>query len=174
MGNPFSQLTSNQKPLYLMIGLDAAGKTTILQKLKLGTVESQTPTIGFNIEKIQSKKFDIISWDIGGADKLRITMKPYFQDSKGIIYVIDCFDKERMDDAKHQLQKILLDSLLIGQPLLVYANKQDLVKMNSIELAIELMIQNLSKNWHIQPCCAITGEGLQDGLNWIQKQLLLK
>ncbi|CAD8197633.1 unnamed protein product [Paramecium pentaurelia] len=174
MGNPFSQFKSSQKPVYIMIGMDAAGKTTILYKLKLGKIENLIPTIGLNLETIQSKNFDIISWDIGGADKQRILCKPYLKNSKGIIYTFDCSDKERKAEAIFELHQMLLDPLLFGQPLLIYSNKQDLVKMNSEELAVELKIEKFSKNWHIQPCCAITGEGLQEGLKWIEEQLKLK
>ncbi|CAK77377.1 unnamed protein product (macronuclear) [Paramecium tetraurelia] len=155
-----------------MIGLDAAGKTTILNRLKLGKIEYQIPTIGYNLETIQNKKFEIISWDIGGADKIRILWINYLQKSQGIIYVIDCFDKERMDQAKTELHKMLLE--LVEQPLLIFANKQDLVKMNPEELVVELAMQNYSKNWHIQPCCSSTGEGLQEGLNWMEEQLQLQ
>ncbi|CAD8193191.1 unnamed protein product [Paramecium octaurelia] len=172
MGNPFSQSSSAQRPLLVMIGLDAAGKTTILNRFKLGKMEYQIPTIGYNLEKIQSKKFNIISWDIGGADKIRILWINYLQNNQGIIYVVDCFDKERMGQAKFELHKILLE--IVEQPLLIYANKQDLVKMNPEELAVELAIQNYSKHWLIQPCCSLTGEGLQEGLNWIEEQLQLQ
>ncbi|CAD8137811.1 unnamed protein product [Paramecium octaurelia] len=170
MGNSFSQFKSNQKPLLLMIGLDGAGKTTILNRLILGKVESYTSTLGFYIENIQSKKLDIISWDIRREDKFKILWKPYLQDTKGIIYVIDCFDKNRMHEAKFELLQLLLDPQLFVCPLLIYANKQDQAKISSEELIAELMIQRISKNYHIQPCCSITGQGLQEGLKWIQEQ----
>ncbi|CAD8125271.1 unnamed protein product [Paramecium sonneborni] len=174
MGNLFAKFTTKHKPQLIMLGLDAAGKTTILYKLKLGEIESLIPIIAFNLEKIQSKQFDIIAWDIGGADKIRTFWKPYFQNSNGLIYVIDCSDKYRMSEAKEELHKLLLDTLLLGLPTLIYANKQDLSQMSSSDLASELNLKKFAKNWHIQPCCAITGEGLENGLKWIQDQLVLK
>ncbi|CAD8196248.1 unnamed protein product [Paramecium pentaurelia] len=121
-------------------------KRIILYKLKLGTIETLIPTIGLNLETIQSKNFDIIYWDIRGADKQRILCKSYLKNSKGIIYTFDCSEKERKARAIFELHQMLLDPLLIVQPLLIYANKQDLVKMNSEEQAAELRIEKISKN----------------------------
>ncbi|CAD8058057.1 unnamed protein product [Paramecium primaurelia] len=171
MGNPFSNLTISNKPQIIMLGFDYSGKTTILHKLKLGNIEHLVPNIGFNIEKLITKQFEIISWDVGGADKIRIIWKPYYQNGKGLIYVIDCSDRERMAEVIGELYKLMLDPILNGLPLLIYANKQDLMKLNSEELASEIMMEKISKNCYIQPCCAITGEGLKDGLKWMQQQI---
>ncbi|CAD8125178.1 unnamed protein product [Paramecium sonneborni] len=174
MGNPFTKFNTIQKPQLIMLGLDAVGKTTILYKLKLGDIESIVPINGYNFEKIQIKQFDIISWDIGEPDKIRVFWKPFFQKSDGLIFVIDCSDKERMCEAKEELHKLLLDTLLVDLPTLIYANKQDLSQMSPSDLASELNLQKFSNNWHIQPCCATTGEGVENGLKWIQEQLVLK
>ncbi|CAK69561.1 unnamed protein product (macronuclear) [Paramecium tetraurelia] len=106
--------------------------------------------------------------------QLRNLWKHYMKNSKGIIYIIDCSDKERMDETKSELYRMLLNPLMLGQPHLIYSNKQDLVKMKSEELEVELNINKICKNWHIQPSSSITGEGLQEGLNWIQEQLQLQ
>ncbi|CAD8158127.1 unnamed protein product [Paramecium octaurelia] len=171
MGNPFSNVIMGKKSQLIMLGFDFTGKTTILNKLNLGDIDFEIPFIGFNIEKVKTKQFQIISWDVGGADKIRIIWKPYFESGKGFIYVIDCSDRDRITEVTGELHKLMLEPSLNGLPLLIYANKQDLMKMNSEEIASELQIQKISKNWYIQPCCAITGEGLEEGLNWIQKQI---
>ncbi|CAD8130706.1 unnamed protein product [Paramecium sonneborni] len=150
------KLSIIQEDVNAKLGLDAAGKTTILYKLKLGDIESLVPIIAFNLEKIQR------------ANKIRTLWKPYFQNSNGLIYVIDCSDKERMSEAKDELYRLLLDTLLLGLTTLIYANKQDLSQMSPSDLASELNLQKFAKNWHIQPCCVITGEGLENGLKWIQ------
>lgn len=83
MGIPLSSLFdswfSKKEMRILMVGLDAAGKTTILYKLKLGEVVSSVPTIGFNVEKVQYKNISFTVWDIGGQDKLRLLWRHYFQ-----------------------------------------------------------------------------------------------
>ena len=59
-----------------MVGLDAAGKTTILYKLKLGEVVTTIPTIGFNVETVEYKNISFTVWDVGGQDKVRATLTP--------------------------------------------------------------------------------------------------
>jgi len=84
----------------LMLGLDAAGKTTILYKLKLGEVVSSVPTIGFNVECLEYKNIKFTVWDVGGQDKIRLLWKHYYQNTNGLIFVVDSLDKERIDLAK--------------------------------------------------------------------------
>ena len=59
-----------QEMRILMVGLDAAGKTTILYKLKLGEVVTTIPTIGFNVETVEYKNISFTVWDVGGQDKV--------------------------------------------------------------------------------------------------------
>ena len=78
MGNTFSsdwlftRFNCPKGARILMLGLDSAGKTTILYKLKLGEVVSTTPTIGFNVETAEFKKVQFKVWDIGGQDKVSV------------------------------------------------------------------------------------------------------
>merc|ERR1719330_1744709 len=116
-----------------MIGLDAAGKTTVLYQLKIGEVVNTVPTIGFNVETLQYKKLNMTVWDIGGQEKLRPLWRHYFAEADGLIFVVDSNDVERIapkDDeegsAKRELHRCLADDSLKGIPLLIFANKQDL------------------------------------------------
>merc|ERR1712050_429040 len=106
----------------LMVGLDAAGKTTILYKLKLGEVVSSVPTIGFNVETVEYKNIKFTVWDIGGQDKIRLLWRHYFQNTQGLIFVVDSSDKERVDIAKEELQRMLSEEELRDAVLLVFAN----------------------------------------------------
>ena len=81
-----------------MVSLDAAGKTTILYKMKLGDVVTTIPTIGFNVETLQVKGFDVTIWDVGGGDKIRLLWRQYFQDAQALIFVVDSNDIDRLDD----------------------------------------------------------------------------
>ena len=82
------------KPMsFLVMGLDAAGKTTMLYKLKLGEVVTTIPTIGFNVETIEHKKVRIVCWDVGGKDKIRPLWRHYFQNTQAIIFVVDSNDR---------------------------------------------------------------------------------
>merc|ERR1712154_71057 len=83
----------------LMVGLDAAGKTTILYKLKLGEVVTTIPTIGFNVETVEYRNLSFTVWDIGGQDKIRPLWRYYYQGTHALIYVVDSNDRERIDDS---------------------------------------------------------------------------
>merc|ERR1712228_950083 len=87
----------------LMVGLDAAGKTTILYKLKLGEVVTTIPTIGFNVETVEYKNLSFTVWDVGGQDKIRPLRRHYYQGTNGLIYVVDSNDRDRSEDAREEL-----------------------------------------------------------------------
>merc|ERR1711964_87347 len=89
------------------VGLDAAGKTTILYKLKLGEVVTTIPTIGFNVETVEYKNLSFTVWDVGGQDKIRPLWRHYYQGTNGLIYVIDSNDRDRIEDAREDLTKML-------------------------------------------------------------------
>jgi len=153
----------------LMIGLDAAGKSTILYKLKLGEVIQSIPTIGFNVETVQYKKLKFMVWDIGGQDRIRNLWRHYYNGTQGLIFVVDSSDRDRIDEAKDELHKALKEQELEGVKVLVLANKQDLPQaMPSAEVAEKLHLSSIKgKPWYIQPCSAVSGDGLSEGLDWL-------
>ena len=110
----------------LMLGLDAAGKTTILYKLKLGQDVTTIPTVGFNVETVTYKNVKFNVWDVGGQDKIRPLWRHYFQNTQGIIFVVDSNDRDRIVEAREELQRMLNEDELRDAILLVFANKQDL------------------------------------------------
>ena len=110
----------------LMVGLDAAGKTTILYKFKLGEVVTTIPTIGFNVETVEYKNISFTVWDVGGQDKIRLLWRHYYQNTQGLIFVVDSNDRDRIDDAREELHKMLAEEELRDSVVLVFANKQDL------------------------------------------------
>lgn len=109
-----------------MLGLDAAGKTTILFKLKLNETVNTIPTIGFNVENLTYKNLEFNCWDIGGQFKLRSLWQHYFENTQGLIYVVDSSDRDRIAESAEALAMILSDESMSGVPVLVYANKMDL------------------------------------------------
>ena len=157
----------------LMLGLDAAGKTTILYKLKLGERITTIPTLGFNVESLQYKNLNMNIWDIGGQDRLRPLWRHYFHNTQGLIFVIDCNDTSRIQIAAEELHKLLEEDELSQSILLVYANKQDLpnaIRVN--ELAEKLHLNTMTgRKWQIQSTVATTGDGLYEGLDWLGEQI---
>ncbi|XP_037648979.1 ADP-ribosylation factor 2a [Sebastes umbrosus] len=169
----FKDLFGKKEMRILMVGLDAAGKTTILYKLKLGEIVTTIPTIGFNVETVEYKNISFTVWDVGGQDKIRPLWKHYFQNTQGIIFVVDSNDKERIGEAKEELMRMLAEDELTNAVLLVFANKQDLPNaMNSAEITDKLALHNLrSRHWFIQATCATNGDGLFEGLDWLSNAL---
>jgi ADP-ribosylation factor protein 1 len=176
----FKGLFSKQDMRVLMVGLDCAGKTTILYKLKLGEVVTTIPTIGFNVESVEFQNINFTVWDVGGQDKIRPLWRHYYQNTQGIIFVIDSNDRERIDDsqgaehsAKEELQRMLAEDELRDAVLLVFANKQDLPNAMNVNEVTERLGLNQMRNprWYIQATCATSGDGLYEGLDWLSDTL---
>ena len=157
----------------LMVGLDAAGKTTVLYKLKLGELVTTIPTIGFNVETVQYKNIHFTVWDVGGQDKIRPLWRHYYQNTQAVIFVVDSNDKERVGEASEELQKMLREDELREAALLVLANKQDLPNAMSVaEVTDKLGLHSMrNRKWYIQACCATSGDGLYEGLDWLSTTL---
>nr|KAF6337786.1 ADP ribosylation factor 5 [Pipistrellus kuhlii] len=102
----FSRIFGKKQMRILMVGLDAAGKTTILYKLKLGEIVTTIPTIGFNVETVEYKNICFTVWDVGGQDKIRPLWRHYFQNTQGLIFVVDSNDRERVQESADELQKM--------------------------------------------------------------------
>jgi len=157
----------------LMVGLDAAGKTTILYRLKLGEVTTTIPTIGFNVETVQYKNISFTVWDVGGQDKIRPLWRHYYAGTDGLIFVIDSNDKDRILDAKEELMRLLGEDEMRDAVLMVFANKQDLPNaMGAPDIIEKLGLRELrDRKWHLQPASAPSGDGLYEGLDWLSETL---
>lgn len=177
MGNWIASLFGNSEARIAMLGLDAAGKTTILYKLRIGEVIPTTPTIGFNVETVKYKKIDFTVWDVGGQDKIRPLWRHYLENAQAVIWVVDANDRERVaghsQHAAEELAKVLADPALEGAALLVLANKQDLPQAMSVsEVATRLGLNEIhNRKWFITGTNAMTGEGLYEGLDWLSNAI---
>lgn len=168
----FSRIFSTKRDVrLLMVGLDGAGKTTILYKLKLGEVVTTIPTIGFNVETLHYRNLSFVVWDVGGQDKIRPLWRHYFRNTDGLVYVVDASDRERLACAKEELHAILSDSEMRAAVVLVMANKQDMPRaLNVAQLVEALDLRALgARPWHLQGTCAISGEGLYEGMDWLSR-----
>ena len=171
MGNAIEYLKSliyKKDAKVLMLGLDAAGKTTILYQLKLGLTVETIPTMGFVYESIQHKNFKLNVWDVAGQDSLRSLWKHYYQNTKAVIFVVDSSDKKRIGLAKDELHKIISDEELKDSCLLLLSNKMDLNIMSVDEVMMSMdfdKIKNPRKK--IMGVCGLKGEGLTQALNWL-------
>ncbi|GAB0098133.1 ADP-ribosylation factor-like protein 4A [Sergentomyia squamirostris] len=188
----FDSLPSAQGTLHIvMLGLDSAGKTTALYRLKFDQYLNTVPTIGFNCEKVRgaigkAKGANFLVWDVGGQEKLRPLWRSYTRCTDGIVFVVDSVDMERMEEAKMELMRTIKCPDNQGVPLLVLANKQDLPgACEPRELERLLGLHELPSTYttegatapkmtYIQPACAITGDGLQEGFEALYDMIIRK
>ncbi|XP_054849416.1 ADP-ribosylation factor-like protein 4D [Eublepharis macularius] len=184
MGNQLAPVPSFLPPLQaihvVVVGLDAAGKTSLLYRLKFQEFVKSVPTKGFNMEKIRvplggSRAITFQVWDVGGQEKLRPLWKSYTRRTDGLVFVVDSAEAERLEEARVELHRITRSSDNQGVPVLVLANKQDAAQALSVaELEKVLSLHELGASTlsHIQGCSAVTGLGLQQGLEKLYEMVL--
>jgi len=188
MGEIFSQLNAesifgpfdwiwksfHQNSSILILGLDNAGKTAILYSLQLGEVINYTvPTIGFNVEEVQIDNLSIKMWDIGGQDKIRALWPHYFQQSSGIVFVVDSNDQDRLPHAKIELHTLISHKDNVGKPFLILANKQDLPNAIDKETIVrELQLETVTTSkWYVVECSATKNQRARVGFEWLASNI---
>ena len=167
-------LSGTKEKRILLLGLDAAGKTTILYKLNVGETVHTIPTVGFNVESVRYKNVIFTYWDVGGQEKIRRLWHHYFNGSHAVIFVVDANDGSRIEEAKKELFAVMDSDELRDAALLVYANKQDLPNsLTTAEVADKLELTSKFRNvpWHCQGTVAVSGQGLYEGLDWLSTTL---
>ncbi|ORY28015.1 putative ADP-ribosylation-like factor [Naematelia encephala] len=157
----------------LFLGLDNAGKTTILKTLSGQSIQGVSPTLGFEIKTLIRDGYTLNIWDVGGQKTLRPYWRNYFESTDAVVWVVDSSDHLRLRDCGAELRGLLNEDRLAGATLLVFANKQDLsgsLSLEQIRDALELnRIQ--SHKWNIQSCSAVTSEGLEQGMKWVVNEV---
>jgi ADP-ribosylation factor-like protein 5B len=156
-----------------MVGLDNAGKTTLLYRLALGEAVVATPTVGSNVERLVHGGVTLEVWDLGGQQSLRAAWATYYRGSDAVVLVVDSADRARVASVKGELASLLSSADLAGAPLLVFANKQDARgACPAAELSELLGLHAIrGRDWHIQGCVALTGSGLAGGMDWLSQRL---
>ncbi|CAF2751999.1 unnamed protein product [Rotaria sp. Silwood2] len=178
MGKIFStimkKLSADGPKRILMLGLDNAGKTTIIYRMKRAEDFNTVPTIGFNVETISPcRGISLTVWDVGGQDHLRTLWHHYFDNVDGLVFVIDSTDRRRLLLAKAELKGIYSHDSMKNVPFVVIANKQDSKEALSAEIIAEKLdlIHWPNESYHIVPCCALTGDGLTDAFTVLAKMI---
>lgn len=153
-----------------MVGLDNSGKTTIVLKINGEDTSVINPTLGFNIKTIKYQKYSLNIWDVGGQKTIRSYWRNYFEQTDGLVWVVDSSDVRRLDDCRSELENLLKEERLAGASLLVFANKQDIqgaLKPEDIVKVLNLDSMDKTRHWQIAGCSAYTGEGLLEGFDWL-------
>jgi ADP-ribosylation factor-like protein 2 len=153
----------------LMVGLDNAGKTTIVKKFNGEAIDTIEPTLGFNIKTMDYRGYKLNIWDVGGQKTLRSYWRNYFEATDGMVWVVDSADRRRLGDCAEELQNLLVQEKLAGASLLVLANKQDLAGALTLkEIGETLRLDSITnRHWQIVSCSAVSGQGLVEGIDWI-------
>ena len=174
MGSLFSFLSDwaygSHEAYILILGLDASGKTTILNRLKCGENKQTIPTIGFNCEHIKFGRLSFVGWDVGGQDNIRKLWHNYFDHADAVVFVIDSSDRRRFNAVRQELHNLTSHRLLRECPFLIFANKQDLPR--AVSAAALTNTLGLHKNmnrvtWKMCDSTATTGEGIENGVQWL-------
>eukprot|EP00601_Ochromonadales_sp_CCMP2298_P002927 CAMPEP_0173180220 /NCGR_PEP_ID=MMETSP1141-20130122/6580_1 /TAXON_ID=483371 /ORGANISM="non described non described, Strain CCMP2298" /LENGTH=186 /DNA_ID=CAMNT_0014103017 /DNA_START=52 /DNA_END=612 /DNA_ORIENTATION=+ len=155
----------------LILGLDNAGKTTIMKRVLGEDHHEICPTVGFNIKTLEYKSFNLNLWDVGGQKSIRTYWRNYFEQTDGIIWVVDSVDRFRLEECRSHLRELLTQEKLAGSSLLIFANKQDLggaLSFEQIAEYLDLSADDVSgRHWKIVGASAMTGEGLAKGFDWL-------
>jgi small GTP-binding protein len=162
----------------IFLGLDNAGKTSIVNSLTGASPYAVMPTRGFNLreKELGSTFFQI--FDVGGQKSLRNHWSDYFTGADGIVWVVDSADHRRLYETGLELAALLSDNRTKGVPVLILANKQDLsTAMLPADIAIELELSNIrDRNWYIQGCSAIRRDpvkmGIENGIKWMITEIV--
>jgi ADP-ribosylation factor-like protein 3 len=153
----------------LLLGLDNAGKTTILKSLCNEDPTETAPTRGFNVKTVQADSFKFNVWDIGGQKEIRQYWDNYYENTDALIWVVDCADEPRLEETSVELTQILGSPKIGPVPVLIFANKQDLATaLPADQVTVALDLHKIrDRQWQIQGCSALKATGLDDGLKWL-------
>lgn len=172
-GRIWAKLFGYTEMRILMLGMDAAGKSSILYRLKFGGREEikTIPTLEFNVETLYCRHLQLIVWDIGGGEQQRKIWRFYSHGTNGLVFVVDSCDHQRIPLVREEVHKMTQE--VSNCPVLFFANKQDLETAMSVsEITTQLDLEQLGlQSWLVQPSVATTGQGLREGFDWLARAL---
>lgn len=168
---------SKKKANILCLGLDNSGKSTIINRLKVEKEQNGdiVPTVGFSVDKFTNSSINFTVFDMSGQGKYRNLWEYYYKDTEGVLMVIDSSDKLRLVVAKEELDNFLNHADMKNRrvPIVVFANKMDIRDaLAPVQISNKLELDQIrTKPWQIFASNALTGEGIQDGIDWLSGQI---
>ncbi|KAG0364128.1 ADP-ribosylation factor protein 3 [Gamsiella multidivaricata] len=174
----YKHLTRREAYYIVIIGLDNAGKTTFLERIKsifLGVPglppERIAPTVGLNIGRINIGGARINFQDLGGQTDLQSIWERYYRECHAIVFVVDSSDPERIEECRDALEKVIMDDTVEGVPVLMLANKQDMptaLKLEQIKEIFNQIAERLgARDSRVLPISALEGTGVKDAVDWL-------
>ncbi|PRP79282.1 ADP-ribosylation factor-like protein 13B-like [Planoprotostelium fungivorum] len=165
----------NKHMTIVVIGVNNAGKTTLLTALKGDNPDLVTPTVGFSNQEVTYGRVKLNIFDLGGAENFRGIWKHYYAEVFGAIYVLDSTDKKSLEVSKNCLLELVKDPRFEGKPILILANKRDLPNASTVDdISREMELDQLQlPSYRILSCRALTKEGdpiddnITRGVRWL-------
>eukprot|EP01094_Clydonella_sp_ATCC50884_P010242 TRINITY_DN19809_c0_g1_i1.p1 TRINITY_DN19809_c0_g1~~TRINITY_DN19809_c0_g1_i1.p1 ORF type:complete len:201 (+),score=61.39 TRINITY_DN19809_c0_g1_i1:34-603(+) len=162
----------------LLLGLDNAGKTTLVHKLKYGEVKLFIPTQRAQLEEIMLGRVRFRAWDLGGHEAVRSLWNEYFFETDAVIFMVDASDRSRFEEAREELHELMKDENLARTPFLILGNKEDItgaVSRQELIGALELPESELGNNSQyadlrsaqVFMCSLVEGTGVAEAIDWL-------
>jgi len=173
-----SRMISYREVRILVLGLDGAGKSTVLYRMQRGVPVYPCTTIGFNVETVRFKNLFFTMWDVGGQERIRPLWRCYFRNTNAVIFVVDSNDKQRLFgsefSAAEELEKLLKEPELAAVPVLILANKRDYANVPSVQAIAEVLKLHkiADRKWNIIGTNAVSGAGLEVAFDWLAASIL--
>ncbi|KAJ8102308.1 ADP-ribosylation factor family-domain-containing protein [Lipomyces tetrasporus] len=175
-------LTRKEEYSVLILGLDNAGKTTLLEKLKSIyndgrslSPEKIVPTVGQNVGHITINNMNLKIWDVGGQENLRTLWKAYYAECHAIVFVVDSTDRARIEECRDTLRTIVTHQDTEGIPVLMLANKQDRddsLEVEDIKEIFNKIAEHLgARDSRVLPISALKGTGVKEAADWLTIRL---
>ncbi|CCJ30845.1 unnamed protein product [Pneumocystis jirovecii] len=157
----------------LMLGLDNAGKSTIVKKISGEDVMTISPTVGFNIKTLIWGPFKLNIWDIGGQRVLRGYWRNYFEYTDAIVWTVDLTDRIRLSEGCSALKQLLKEDRLLGTILLILGNKCDIESAMEIEeLKLYLEVEKItSHKYNVFKISAMSGIMVYEAFKWLIEEI---
>ncbi|RNE98686.1 ADP-ribosylation factor [Trypanosoma rangeli] len=177
---------SKTKLNIITCGLDNSGKTSIINRLKPASVQTEhiTATIGYNVDVLERGDVRFTVFDMGGAKKFRGLWESYYENINGVIFVLDSSDELRLCVAKEEIELMLQHPDIARElpggngakiPFLFYANKMDLPNAKAVTDLVDILdLATLmgDRPFNIFASNALKGKGISEGINWLQNTLV--
>merc|ERR1712159_177496 len=178
----FLGIMSAKQCRMLLLGLDCAGKTTMLKMLQTGQLGSFPPTAHATVQECRIGGLTVQAWDVGGHRSARRVWKDYFVGSDAVVYLVDASDRDRFQESKEELQQLLACEELASVPILILGNKVDIATAASEEeLRHCLGVHSSGKERtklhegerpvEVFMCSIIKRFGYGDGFKWLTRYL---
>jgi small GTP-binding protein len=167
------QVRREYRATITVLGINNAGKTSILNIIRGAPETSVAPTTGFNKYDIEQGNLKLTFFDLGGGPKIRNTWSNYFARAHGVIFVLDASDPSSFEECRKVFEEAAGHALLSSKPLLILGNKNDVtgcVDVAGIRAALGLGAG--SNSVRVQNCSTASKHSIEEGSAWLFQSII--